>query len=384
MPGVRKRMGTDVFSAAIDRLSTLYREGHRLVVSFSAGKDSMAVLECAILAAEETGRLPVEVIMRDEEIMYPGTFEYAARTAARPEIDFHWIYACQPVINVFNRNQPYFWVFDPLLKPEQWVREPPDIAYRIEEKYIQAMTSLKRFPPPPGKDLIQVTGIRASESISRRYSVFSAKGYLTKKNNFGVRTARPIYDWGDGDVWKGVKDFGWDYNHAYDTMFRMGVPRRLLRIAPPSMTADSVESLGMAMRAWPRWFDRVAERLPGIRTAAKFGRRAVEPIRHLHETWEEVFQRECVDTAPEWIRERALKVRDSILRGHRRHSSQPLPDTKPCMSCVGNMGCWRALARFTYNGDPFSLKAGKILKVVEPEFFRPGAGTWGAGSPTFA
>src|SRR5688572_16949050 len=67
---------TNVYDAALQRLVDAYKEGHRLVVAFSAGKDSTAVLEMAIQAARITGNLPVEAWMRDEEIMYPGTYEY--------------------------------------------------------------------------------------------------------------------------------------------------------------------------------------------------------------------------------------------------------------------------------------------------------------------
>ena len=108
----KRMLATNVFDAAIDRLKRLYLDDHTVVVSYSAGKDSTVCLELAIIAATETNRLPVHVVMRDEEIMLPGTYELAERTAKRPEVDFHWLVAGQPVINCFNRVLPYFWVFD--------------------------------------------------------------------------------------------------------------------------------------------------------------------------------------------------------------------------------------------------------------------------------
>lgn len=59
--------GTTVFDESISRIEALYRAGHRVVVSFSGGKDSGIILELARIAAERAGKPPVEVVMRDEE-----------------------------------------------------------------------------------------------------------------------------------------------------------------------------------------------------------------------------------------------------------------------------------------------------------------------------
>jgi predicted phosphoadenosine phosphosulfate sulfurtransferase len=65
-------LGVDVFQAAVERMVALYASGHRLVISFSGGKDSSCVLNVCLIAARETGRLPVDVVMMDEEVMFPG------------------------------------------------------------------------------------------------------------------------------------------------------------------------------------------------------------------------------------------------------------------------------------------------------------------------
>ena len=378
----RRLTGQNTFDAAIDRMVEIYEAGHRVVCSFSAGKDSGVCVEICVIAATMTGRLPVEVIMRDEEIMFPGTFEYAARMAERDDIDFNWIYACQPVINCFNRAAPYFWVFDPLLDPEEWVRQPPAIARQIPEMDIGRMTIPDRFPPAEGKNLYAVIGLRTAESRGRMYGLFSSKGYVTKPNEYGVLNARPIYDWSDGDIWKSIKDNHWDYNEAYDVMARHGVPRTKLRIAPPSMNRGGVKSLAMAQRAWPNWFDRVCRRLPGIRSGANFGERSVTPLRRLDETWEQCFNRVCIKDAPEWIADRAREAARVILSTHKHHSTSPLPEVTPCYNCAGNMGSWKRLAFGIFGGDPFGLASSGLLPAIEPEFFRAGAGTWG-GKPTF-
>lgn len=366
----------------MDRLISLYADGHELVVSFSAGKDSGVCLELCILAAQATGRLPVKVIMRDEEIMYPGTYEYAARVAARSEVDFHWIYCNQPIINVFNRQMPYWWVFDPELPPEQWVRRPPETAYRIPEQSIEWMTIPSRFPPAPGKNLYAVIGLRVAESRGRLYGLFSSGSYVTKPNKQGVRNVRPIYDWSDGDVWRFLSEQKADYNEAYDQMHRLGMARTRLRIAPPTMNGAGAEALKIASQAWPRWFDAVCDRCPGVRIGAHFGSAVLKPRKRPNETWQECFERECLAEAPAWIRQRAESYRDFILSIHRHHAgASPLPEVTPCYTCQGNGGSWKSLAHLLYMGDPFGIRCDN-LKAIEPEFFRPGAGTWG-GAPAF-
>lgn len=243
------------------------------------------------------------------------------------------------------------------------------------------MTISERFPPAPGKNLHAVIGLRTSESRTRLMGLYSSKGYLTQPNRYGTVNVRPIYDWGDGDIWKAMEDNDWDYNRAYNTMARFGVSRSKLRIAPPTLNVYGADQLQLAARAWPAWFERVCRRLPGVRLAAKYGRHVVQPIRRVGETWEQCFKRTCTVEAPAWIIPRAQHVMDQIMHSHRNHSSEPFPEIRSCHICRGKIRSWKMLAMAMFDGDPFSLH-GMSLGYVEPEFFRPGAGTWD-GKPSF-
>jgi predicted phosphoadenosine phosphosulfate sulfurtransferase len=371
--GGRRYLGMSVFDAAIERLKNSYEAGHRVLVSTSGGKDSTVCTELAVIAARETGRLPVEVVHRDEEIIHPGTTEYLERVAERTdEVKFWWICARNPVINSFDRWHPYFWVFDDRLDPDEWVRKPPSWATWIDDIDIQKLTTAERFPPDPGKEVHGVLGLRADESRGRMLGTHSAGGYFTGVDKTGVCGSRPLYDWTEGDVWKAIFEMGWDYNRAYDVMHRLGLSRRELRIAPPTMNPAGADHIRDVCRvAWPGWWNRVVHRLPSVRTVALYGKRAIEATRLYGESWQDCYLRSCIEEAPDWIATRARIQMEITVGGHSKHSTAPFPQTRRghCLEC-GVLGSWETLVSTMYLGDPFSVKASK-LPYVDPVQFRP-------------
>jgi predicted phosphoadenosine phosphosulfate sulfurtransferase len=203
--------------------------------------------------------------------------------------------------------------------------------------------------------------------------VLSQRGVRTlAPDQFGVRHIVPLYDWQVGDVWRAIHENGWDYNRAYDVMQRQGFKAASMRIAPLSMTPAEVPEVQMAARTWPGWFDRVCERLPGMRSVALFGVRVLEPTHHRSESWEQTFRRECVERAPKWIADRCRVSEETILRAHRHHATGGLPDVANCPHCHWG---WRRMALELFNGDAFSQHL-ESLPYVQPDFFRPGSGRW--------
>jgi len=367
--------GVPVLERALDRIRSVYEKGSRVVVAFSGGKDSTVVLQLCLIVAKEYDALPVEATFFDEEVIYPGTTDYIERVYERSDVNLHWLATEAPRSNAFSREHPYWWTFDSRLEPEEWVRQPPAYTEWVEDADMRAATKVERFPPPEGKDLVVMLGIRATESRNRRMSVFSTKGFISKVNKFGHKTARPIFDWKDGDVWRAISTMGWDYATTYNTMYRLGIPKSRLRVGPPTMTVAAVGKLRMSAKAWPRWFDAICIRIPGIRTAAQFGKKSVTPQRRLHETWKECFQRVCIDDAPTWIAERSVKYRILRLRQHSYHASDgDLPDANDCNTCYCN-GSWKTMCKALFMGDPLGIRDAS-MGYVQPGQFREGMGNW--------
>ncbi|MHC4404508.1 MAG: phosphoadenosine phosphosulfate reductase domain-containing protein, partial [Planctomycetota bacterium] len=130
----RLGLGTNVFDAAVERLTALYRAGHRVVVACSGGKDSTACLELAVLAARDTDNLPVEAFFVDEEVGIPGTVEFIERTMQRSDVALRWFVRSQySFVNAFSRSQPLYRAFDPTAQ-DRWLRQPfpgaEDLKYR--------------------------------------------------------------------------------------------------------------------------------------------------------------------------------------------------------------------------------------------------------------
>lgn len=383
-------LGKNVFEAAYERVREQYEVGNTVVCSLSGGKDSGVCLELCIKAARDTGNLPVHAMFQDEEIMYPGTAEYVERCMRRTdEISLKWFCCFQPMVNVFNRASPYFWIFDKTIDPSLYVRPLPDWHIPNNQINLENLVHPHWYPVKPGKELIDVIGLRVSESSKRMLGLVSSGGHLCGAGDRGgvpYRKMRPIYDWTDADVWKAHHDHRWDYNKAYDVMVRMGVKMRELRIGPPTMSIYAADKLKVAAKAWPRWFDRVCARLPGVRQAAQFGALVARPRRRIDETWEQCYNRVCVDEAPaDWIRQRAILLRDHMTTLHAKHSTTPLPNAKSCFECGGaGMGGWRRMTEVMFNGDPYSLRLLSVNKskfpYMEPEFFRKGTGSWN-GTP---
>src|SRR4051812_31617639 len=104
--------GQNVLQAARQRINRLFDYDLPYVVSFSAGKDSTAVLMLSLEQAAARGRLPLDVAFLDEEVLDPDTIAYAEQVRQRPDVNFHWF--CVPIRHTLRaRGRSCWWTWDP-------------------------------------------------------------------------------------------------------------------------------------------------------------------------------------------------------------------------------------------------------------------------------
>jgi predicted phosphoadenosine phosphosulfate sulfurtransferase len=364
-PRGRKYLPEDVLTAAIERMHHVYDLHDHVAVGFSGGKDSTVCLEIAVQVAEERGQLPLRVVHFDEEAIPFETERYVRRWAEDPRVSLDWL--CLPVKhrNGCSRRQPWWW---------PWASEAEDLWVRPLPP--EAITSWPGFPlEPPAARLSApdangllfdpkehgrsalVMGIRAEESIIRQRAVTNreVENWIIPYSDATARgncwKVYPIYDWRTADVWTAIDRGGWDYNEAYDLMELYGMGHRAQRCAPP-YGEEPIQILHMFSRCFPDVWDRMAERVPGAKTAARYARTALYDFharRVLPEgvSWPEYIVT-LIDRFPEEERSIVADGLRTVIAGHYKWTSDPiLPETAHPASGV----CWSWLASRAARGN---------------------------------
>lgn len=347
---------TNVYEAALERIRYCYKRFDKIVVSFSGGKDSTAVLNLTIEVARELGKLPVHTIFVDEEAIHPTTVEYVEHVRQLPEVHLEWY--CLPVKhrNACSNDQPFWYCWDERER-HLWVRELPAVGivhhpeFRFGDSFQEWMP--KMFSPSLGSVCI-LTGIRTQESL-RRYRVIAAKkndAFLTSKAD-GVNSYRgfPVYDWSSEDVWKLVHLKGYDYNRTYDIFNKTSLYNKLLtqRVCPP-YGEEPLRGLWVYAECFPEMWHKMLSRVKGVGTAWRYANTELYSNWKKPEnlTWES-YCRMVLETytEPEYRNMVAENI-NSLVRYHFSKTDDPIRDdvAHPLSGCS-----WKFLAKIAIKGD---------------------------------
>lgn len=357
---VKKKKVVDktCYELAQERIAHAFDIFDEIVVSFSGGKDSTAVLELALEEAEKRNRLPLRVIFYDEEAIPLQTVDYVERRRKDPRINLEWYCLPLELRNACSQEQPFWYSWAPEDK-EKWVRPLPEGAI-TSHPLLDGLEPSKRPGWPEFVPALAnkngstgfMLGIRADESLSRFWQVAGREtdNYIINYAP-GVAKILPIYDFRTEDVWTAPAKFGWDYNRAYDLMEMLGIAPPQQRCAPP-FGEEPLRGLWVFAQAFPEIWDKMLERAPGVPAAARyahtelygFGGKIVKPA---GTRWAD-FIYDLLKDQPESVRRSSVSSIKRMINMHYERTNQPiLENARHPLTGIS----WQQLASIAIRGD---------------------------------
>ena len=348
-----------MLTAARARVRWLFAEFASVMVTFSGGKDSTAVLHLAREAAEAAGRLPLDVLFVDQEAEWGGVVEYMRRVREDARFRLHWVQFPVWVHNAGAGDEAEG-LMNAWAPGVEWMREREPGSVQANDLGTEAKREIfdeffLRHVPGAADGAI-VCGVRAVEAprrqvlLSQQWHKWATWGW-TKR----ARVACPIYDWSDGDVWRWIHDTGEPYCRVYDAMYRRGVPLQQMRISSFSHAA-ALPSLALLQEIEPDTWARFVERVRGVAGAAQ--------LRDLHDTARSWYTpRQLPDAFGSWVEYRAYLLehlvgeadrvegyRQMFMAGDRKHAVGAVRDAwlkVCCRAIIWNDWRGRLLVNFS-------------------------------------
>jgi predicted phosphoadenosine phosphosulfate sulfurtransferase len=277
-------LGTDVLTAARERIAWTFDHFERIYVSFSAGKDSTVMLHLVEDEARKRGRR-FGLLLVDLEGQYRATIEHAERTFANLEdiTDQYWVSLPIALRNAVSVYEPKWLAWEPG-REDAWIRPMPERAIHDEAffPFFGRGMEFEEFVPEFGEwyadgvETACLVGIRADESLNRFRTIAStsktkkADKQWTSLVTDHVYNVYPIYDWKTQDVW-GYHGRHPDrpYNRLYDLMGMAGLSIHQMRICQP-YGDDQRRGLWLFHLIEPETWARVVARVNGANSGALY------------------------------------------------------------------------------------------------------------------
>lgn len=281
---VRRLQGDiDVVEAAKSRIRNAFRNGVKVYLSFSGGKDSivLANLTYSLICAGEIDSSMLVVQFVDEEAIFP-CIEKSVKDWRKKFLlagaKFEWYCVEVRHFNCFNElsEEESFICWD-REKQDVWVRQPPTYAIRSHPLLKPRKDNYQSFMPRVCMDGITMTGVRAAESVQRLQ--YMSRMNLGGKGITERRQIFPIYDWKTNDVWLYLLNERVEIPEVYLYLWQSGAAKNQLRVSQ-FFSVDTARSLVQMNEYYPDLMERIIRREPNAYLAAlywdseMFGRRS--------------------------------------------------------------------------------------------------------------
>jgi len=387
----KEYLDIDVVEGAKERIKYLYDTYDRVIVDFSGGKDSTALLYVTIEVAREIGKLPVETIYIDHEAEGLGTIELLEQVSQMPEVDFHWY--CVPFLlrNAASFNAPEWYPFHPAEK-HLWVRDiPANAITEMEGHYFEYDEDYQHPDGLPfkalgvkrsmdfsqvcdlhslnlqkkGLNVIQLCGIRAQESLAR-YTIMTRK-----KNECYISSAKeiayPIYDWTSVDVWKYIRETGLPYNKEYDLMNKTEHYQQLNKQrCGPIFAEESLRTLHQWNTFYGEYWHKLLERAEGVKTAWRYCNDGIYTGTKIEKEenikWSE-YTIACLNKMSKEARKISETSINKIVTWHKGRTDFPISENE-IDACPLTGISWEFLARIAIRGDSKDRNLQKVTMLA--------------------
>lgn len=259
--GVKQYIDVDVYTEAKNRIRHVINTFDKLFISFSGGKDSLAVLRLCEEVYQELGiKEKLNVVFRDEELIPDDVVEFVTKEYKSGKHNFYY-YAVPLKSHKFIMGQSVEYIqWDPNRK---WVRPKPNFAITLEagDDRVFDQYSMDQFVTQGHKGKIAIlTGVRADESLVRLRATVNKKNenYINSTDVPNVKLVKPIFDWTQDDIFIYFYKQKIAYCGIYDAQILNGDS---LRVSTP-LHAESAKNFNKLKTLYPTFYQQIVDIFP--------------------------------------------------------------------------------------------------------------------------
>ena len=276
----------NVYEAAKDRISKVFDDFDKIVVSLSGGKDSTVLTYLIIEEAERRNR-KIYCFWLDQEMEYDSTFKIVDEIMKHPIVIPIWFQIHGILPTAINHNDYWLYPWNPAEK-DKWLRSQKRIAikkvdwdhgvkFSFPKEELFGFYGLMKCMEQmfKGESVAHLIGLRAEESLNRFRAVTKNPGWKdykwSTKNKWGGTKFYPIYDWTFQDLWVYIGKNQLKYNRMYDYFWKQGYSLKDMRISS-LMNRKAFQCLVDIQAFEPKLYDKLIDRCEGVKTASIYGK----------------------------------------------------------------------------------------------------------------